>query len=660
MAKKGIQWFNIILAVVIIIAGALMFITFDNTIVKISGVLAGGAAILYVFSHISGVRRDNIHLENEFNAENRGNAHSANENLGLENEKDIKIKNYKKVEAVETHAETSESKISTPEGINIKKDDEMTYSYGKSETQSAPKKPETVASVRDLDTDSFMETEYDTSLFLQEEHGRIIGSQPRKEFEYFVSRILLVLRSLTKTKTAVFAIVDKKSNRFTIESYVTNSADAIRPQQTYEISSGIISKTITQKEAQILSEINPNSELDLLPYYTKHVGALSVAAFPVFGWEGIAGVVCLDSNLAGAYTQQTSKLVDKFTELLSAVVFSYLNKYELLQAAKTLEAISTFYYNASGDINKVANSLVDVVNDVFECTASGVALYSDKDANWVLFKTYGKNQIYYSEGCVADMKTSVLAESIKQSRPVLFNFEKEAPSSKVRICENEPNIESGSFLSVPIQSESNNYGAFYLIDTNKTEYTEYELEVLKTIGYHVGLCLDKLELINILNNSAVMDIDTRMLNPLAFNQRLNDEIQRANDFSLNLVVCLFKIDKYATIDWSDTELSNLIYESVFLNTTKKLRIYDLFGTSDNDVYGVILIDYNRADSKIWAESLRKDTANTILEHNGKKLSVTLSMGVSAYKTGDNVSSVLQRANSALQEAMSENNKVVIH
>jgi diguanylate cyclase (GGDEF)-like protein len=659
MSKKNLNWFNIIVAIIILAAGAVIFLTFDSLIIKVLGILAAALAFGFIITQLT-KKKSNIDLNNEFNSDNNGKSVSANESLGLDDNSEIKIKNFQKAEP-ETKAEinTDENKKTTDaDGLRIDKDSSQAkYSYGETSTAKL-KSNETVASVRDTETDTFTETAYDTGVFLQEEQGRIIGSRPRKEFEYFVSRILLVLRSLTKSKTAVFAVVDKKTGKFTVESFVTNSPDAVKPNSTYNITNDVISKTINTEEAQILSEINPNTELDLLPYYEKHVGTLSIAAFPVFGWEGISGVLCLDSTFAGGFTSQTGKLVDKFTELLSAVVFSYINKYELLQAAKTLEAITLFYYKSnSTDIKKITQSLLRTVADIFECDACGVSLYDERKRQWVIADSFGEKHPFYSEGCVAEYDKSVIGQSIKDGMPVIYDYSAKQPNIKHRVCDNEPNLDSGSFTSIPIVSDNNTYGALYLIDKEKKTYTDYELEILKTLSFHVGLCIDKIELLNIFNNSAVMDIDTRMLNTLAFNHRLEDEIQRAKDFETNLVLCLFRLDKYSSIDWNSSDLCANIFESLFNNTQKKLRIYDLFGNVDSETYGVVLIDYSKADAKVWAESLRKDTANTVLDCNGKKVSVTFSMGLADLKEGDNLPNMLNKANKALIEAQKTGNKV---
>lgn len=661
MGIKSINWFNIIVAIVILAAGAVMFFTFEGTIVKVLGILSALIALGFIITQISKSKKQNIDLKNEFNSESARNSVSANETLGLDDESNIKIKNYQKStpEIKQEIRDDSEDTNVDSDGLRISKEaDSAKYSYGDKETSKQSKRNETVASVRDTETGAFSETTYDTGVFLKEEQGRIIGSQPRKEFEYFCSRILLVLRSLTKSKTVVFAVVDKKSRKYTVESFVTNSPEAVKSQVTYEISNEIISKTIETEEPQILSEINPSTELDLLPYYEKHVGTLSVAAFPVFGWEGISGVVCLDSTFAGAFTSKTEKLVNKFTELLSTVIFSYINKYELLQAAKTLEAITLFYYKSnSTDINKINQSLLSTLLDIFKCEACGICFFDDRSKRWVIAEVKGRDKQFYSEGVKVEYDKSVIGTSIKEKKTVIYNYEKNEPKIKYRICDNEPNLDSGLFVSVPIASDSNTYGTFYMIDSTKSEYTDYESEILDTLSFHVGLCLDKIELLDIFKNSAVMDVDTRMLNTIAFNHRLEDEIARAKDYDTNLVLALFRLDKYTSIDWSNSELCTDIYESLFNNTRKKLRIYDLFGNVDVDTYGVALIDYNKADAKIWGDSLRKDTANSFLECHGRKISVTFSMGLADLKPNDNLAELLNKANKALIEAQKEGNKV---
>ena len=650
MAQKGTNWFAIVFAIILLICGAIIFITFNEMIVKILGLLAAVTSVVLILAIVFKNKKNNIVLENEYNTD-RKQSITTDENLGIDDLDNIKITNYKKVQ--------------NEQGDEIEEDNSSENEDGNEEESSSNSSDikykevkEVSAHVRDLKTEQYREFDMDTSILLKEEKGSIIGPEPRKEFNYFVSKILLIIRALTKSKTVVFALIDDSTRTFSIESFVTNVREAVNPGIIFDYSSCIISQTIDTKQSILMNEVHENAGLDLLPYYSKNVGVKSVVTYPVLDWnKKLIGVISMDSDLAEAYSSQTSHIVKKFVELLLTVVYSYIDKYELLQSAKALKAIEALYkHSKDRDLNSINTSALNAINSIIPCESTGVCLFDDEEKKWSLAKVISKSHSYYLEGCAADLSSSIIGSSIMNSKTMLINIE---DNSKMLICNNEPKIKSGSFLTIPISSDTTTYGAFYIINNKKTEYTKYEQNVLEAVSLHVALCIEKYELIKIIQNSAIMDVNTCMLNILAFNHRLAQEIQRAKDFSSNLSLCLFKIDKYSTIDWKDINLVDKIHKRVFGNVQQKLRQYDLFGTADRDVFGIVLIDYNRSDAKVWAESLRKDTASTIIEYNGKKLTTTISMGLTNSSSGDDINTLIQSATEALNEASKEKNKIVL-
>ena len=52
--------------------------------------------------------------------------------------------------------------------------------------------------------------------------------EPRKEFEYCLSKILMAIRSVSNTNSAVFMLYNSRKQNLKIEAYVTDSPDCIK------------------------------------------------------------------------------------------------------------------------------------------------------------------------------------------------------------------------------------------------------------------------------------------------------------------------------------------------------------------------------------------------------------------------------------------------
>ena len=65
----------------------------------------------------------------------------------------------------------------------------------------------------------FTEKKIDLPISVFTETDQILGDEPRKEFEYFLSRILIIIRSITDSRTALFLLADYDNNEFIIEAF---------------------------------------------------------------------------------------------------------------------------------------------------------------------------------------------------------------------------------------------------------------------------------------------------------------------------------------------------------------------------------------------------------------------------------------------------------
>ena len=136
---------------------------------------------------------------------------------------------------------------------------------------------------------------------MKDDHGK--PNMPKEELDNFLSKLLLVLSSITDTKTAVFALVNEEASEFIIESFVTAVPDKIKKDRNYTISNDLISQVIKNRKPEILKEINPNAELDLLPYYKETTGTSSFVGIPVAFDHVILGVLCIRSEIQDAYDE---------------------------------------------------------------------------------------------------------------------------------------------------------------------------------------------------------------------------------------------------------------------------------------------------------------------------------------------------------------------
>lgn len=460
------------------------------------------------------------------------------------------------------------------------------------------------------------------------ETDQLLGDEPRKEFEYFMTRVLMIIRSATDTRTALFMLFNSHTDELILESYVTSVPLAIKSKLRFNLGTDIVSQIISNAKPQILSEINPAAELDLIPYYNTVTSTGSLIGVPVFWGDGIVGVLIADSESKNAYDAATVAFLGHFTKLVGALVKSYTNKYELLQASKTLEAITTFHgisVNSRNGSENISESITESLKLLFPNSSNGTCGFDAESDNWKVLSYKGSGKDCVNQ--IISLEESLIGDCIYQCKTI--HLKQGEKSSVPRVIAGELSL-SGEFVCVPIKSKTQIYGAIFLESANRDTFTDFDISVLELIGDQAGNSIEKLYLMSSLNSSALFDANTGLLNPNALYRRLQEEISRAKDLKTDMALCLFRFDKYATLDPENYPNRFEYTMQIILERVKRyIQNYDLYGQVDDNTYGIVFLGKDATKSRMTAERIRADVANTIIEHGGGSYSITISMGMAS-------------------------------
>jgi len=503
----------------------------------------------------------------------------------------------------------------------------------------------------------FTEKKIDMPISVFTEIDQILGEEPRKEFEYFLSRILIIIRSITDSRTALFLLADYDNNEFIVEAFATNKPELLSGKKRIPISTDILSQILGNAKPEILTDINPSAELDLIPYYNQYSQTMSFVGVPVFWGEHPVGVLCADSTSNDAYSSSTVAFLGHFTKLISALIKSYTQKYDLLQASKTLEAVNLFNYIATSSkdgTENLAETIVDSVSRIFDYQTTGVIGFNSEKQIWELKAV--KSAFNYNVGQEITFEDSIVGNTITSCK-TFRNTAKEIRG--VRHTKFEPKLESGEFISIPLRSATGVYGAMFVENVSANHLSDFDITILEILGIHAGNAIERMHLMESLNRSQLLNHETGLLNPTAFYKRIEEEMDRSRDMHNDLTLCIFKIDKYAALDpekhWDRFEFAQMM---VIEKVKKYLKQYEKFGHIDESTYGVIFVAKESNQVKLIAERARAEIANTVLNVDGSKFSVTLSIGIAGLSNSDHdISSFINNAGSALNKALERTNNV---
>jgi diguanylate cyclase (GGDEF)-like protein len=509
--------------------------------------------------------------------------------------------------------------------------------------------------------------------------------EPRKEFDYLLQRVLLLIRSAVSARTAGFVWVHFERQQFIMETCLSDD-EVIPKNQILTFSpatTGFASDALTaiaQSGApEIYSEIAPEAASGLLRYYgqraemesTQPVNrsvSRSFIGVPVFSGGVVVGILFADSTEQDAYDEATVSFFGHFTKLISGLIQGYNEKYELLQAARTLEAVETFrsltarYDNAPEDI---CSALIESVSRLVPASSLGTVIFNERGNCWYLSDARNSNGSKTSGGEVY-LDNSLVGKVITSGKPLhTLSIE-----NLIRVTPTEPKVRSGSFVAVPLVSTSRCYGALYVEDSIEissgaasskapVRYTKQDIELLQTAAEYAGTAIEQIQLKHFLHQHSLVDDATDILNKAGFLQRAQEEFTRASDVQLAFSVVLIGADNYASFATQSPQFNEAVVMHIAQMARKSVRVYDIIGRYSDSVVAVGMIEKNTQESQFWAEKVRREIAGTMFSVSGKQYAVTVSIGIAEYLKQKSLPELMISAEKAFAIAREKSNAVSI-
>ena len=482
-------------------------------------------------------------------------------------------------------------------------------------------------------------------------------TEPRKEFDALLNRVLQVIRSMVNARTATFFWVNMDKRQLVVEATITDASDRFTPDRKLALGDDVVSQIALLGRPEILTSIRPTAELDLLPYYTARAATASFIGVPVYFGGSVVGVLCADSTEEDAYDLITVGFFGTFTKLISGLIQSYTGKYDLLQSARTLDAINAFRHSLrerGATPAGFVKSLMQAAVQTMDISTIGVVLYDSAQQQWAVNEARSVHDIYANlRGVPISLDNSCVGQAIAKASSVVTFSE----AGIVRVASAEPQLHEYQFVAVPVMSLTNVYGALF-VENDSAVLTHQDIEVLEALAEHAGSYLEQIYTTETIQTNAVLDETTATMNRQGFQVRLNEEFARSVDYQTPFTLCLVQIDNYPFPQGTPDEHAYVL-RHVLDHLRDELRAYDLVGRIDNGLIAIGLISSRDQQAQIWAERMRREIASSVIALQGRRFSVTVSIGVAEADPQDSWETLLDNAFHVLRISEEQGNKVTV-
>ncbi len=152
---------------------------------------------------------------------------------------------------------------------------------------------------------------------------------------------------------------------------------------------------------------------------------------------------------------------------------------------------------------------------------------------------------------------------------------------------------------------------------------------------------------------ALQDPLTELPNREAYNERATAEVQRWQRYCRPLSVAIFDIDHFKRInDTFGHQAGDRVIKVIGRSIAKRLREVDFFCRYGGEEFVALMPETDSKTALSVLEKVRESIANASFNYKDQPITITVSVGLTEFKSGDDLEAAFERADQALYSAKS--------
>ncbi len=478
------------------------------------------------------------------------------------------------------------------------------------------------------------------------------------QFSFVLEKMLTVIKEAYQAHTAIFFWYNKKKEKLTIEKFVSNCTDIAN--RKFDIEDDILSKIVQKGEPELLSDISPAAEADVIRYYNSPQGIRSFVGVPLFYEKSLIAIIAVDAKVDDTFGIETIYALGRFVRVITMIITIFEEKYSDSVSQQRLNGLLNLI-GPDKKIDNVDDLIVSIQNSIgllFHWDAFAFVYFHPFEKKFTTLKIINNTSLkYVGENLDIDLKGTLVGKSIVTGMPV--KIDDTSSGEYVRFSKVESVSFDGSFLAIPIVYESQNYGVLCFESLKKNVYTNADIQFLKNALNILSFVIYSYSTKALLKSYLAVDIETKVLNAETFKDRLSSDLTKAAQLKIPGALALIRIDDFLEQEsLFDGDPLPKVLESVSETINQEMTPLNLFGRLSEKVFGVYFFNSNTKDVFVWSEKLRVKIARKPIAVVSKQTTYTVSIGVASSNSKTDPEEVIYNADLALQKALERGGNTV--
>lgn len=363
-----------------------------------------------------------------------------------------------------------------------------------------------------------------------------------------------------------------------------------------------------------------------------------------------------------------------YSKVITGLVRSYIEAYDLITSARTLKAARKLFGISHEDIVKrtgkdaertgeyIMRSLSEAASELVDWQWLATVSFDDAQRAWCISGLQAKvADPYLLPKTRVDLAESIVGRTLRSGKSEHID-ELSQQSIRFSIEEEKSNATGHSFLVIPVRTASKNYGALVVEHSDAGKYTDVDIETLEHLARSAATSLEIFALSEVVQERALTDILTSNYNRRGFKERFTEELARAKEFDESLSLILFEIDDSAK--FAERFLQEDI-DTIILALSNVLQFikqpFDVLARTGEFTFGVLLIKMSDEEAFLWSEKVRQKIVSEVIALSRKSFTITTSIGVAGARRNSTPDELLVCAKMALDKAKERGgNEVIVY
>lgn len=478
------------------------------------------------------------------------------------------------------------------------------------------------------------------------------------QFSFVLEKILTVIKEAYTANTVIFFWYNKGKEKLTIEKYVSNSTEIAN--RKFDIEDDILSKIVQKGEPELLSDISPAAEVDVIRYYKSPQGIRSFVGVPLFYDKSLVAILAVDALVGDAFGIETIYSLGRFVRVITMIISAFEDKYSETISQQRLNGLLGLI-GSGKKIEKeedLVSSIQNSVNFLIHWDAFAFVYYKPLEQKFKTIKIKNNTSLkYVGQNLEIELTGTLVGKSIITGVPI--KIDDVSANKYVRFSKIEDVSFDGSFLAMPLIYNSQNYGVLCFESLKKNAYTNSDIHFLKEAVTLLAFMIHSYSTQALLKSFIAVDIETRTLNSENFKERMIADLLKAEKLKVPCALALIRIDDFLDQEsLFDGNPFPKVLETVSNTIKGEITPFNLFGRLEEKVFAVYFFNSTTKDVFVWAEKLRVKIARKPIAVVSKQTTYTISVGVASAANKIDVDEIIHNADLALQKALEKGGNTV--